>query len=135
MEAKKIITGIAVAALILSPCTVSFSASETAKSKSISNPDQKSVCSFCGKTCSFTDKNGDGVCDFYAARNGSKANPGQNFVDDNGDGICDNYKKNKCGYSKQKRGNGSGKQGRSGKNCGKQGRGGKNCGRQGRGGR
>lgn len=96
MKAKRMFTGIAAAALILSLGTVSFSAAETVKGSFFADADKNSICDFCGEGCSFTDENGDGICDFYNGRSCTGTNAGQNFVDDNGDGICDNYKQNRC---------------------------------------
>lgn len=42
----------------------------------------------------YTDKNGDGICDWYKSGCNSvreAGEKGQNFVDENGDGACDNY--------------------------------------------
>ncbi len=49
----------------------------------------------------YTDKNGDGICDYFTDKNGdgicdnctwtNGQGRGRYFVDNNGDGICDNY--------------------------------------------
>lgn len=116
MKTKKIFTGVAAAALVLTLGAVSFSAAETVKGRFFTDLDGDGVCDFSGRGCAFADEDGDGICDFYNGQIGSGANQGQNFADDNNDGICDNYSQNRCGGFGRGCGNGGyGRRGRCGR--------------------
>lgn len=116
MKTKRIFTGVAAAALVLTLGAVSFSAAETVKGRFFTDPDGDGICDFSGRGCTFADEDGDGICDFYNEQIGSGANQGQNFADDNNDGICDNYSQNRCGGFGRGCGNGGyGRRGRCGR--------------------
>ena len=76
---KKLITGIATMAVIISVSSTTVLAAGG------------------GRGRNFVDNDNDGVCDYY--------NTACQFVDNDGDGICDNYNSNVCGNGT---GNGSG---------------------------
>ena len=67
MKTKTILACLAAASILISLGTTGLSAAETAKSVSFTAQTPKTVCNFCGKDCSFVDKDGDGVCDNYAS--------------------------------------------------------------------
>lgn len=116
MKTKKIFTGVAAAALVLTLGAVSFSAAETVKGRFFTDLDGDGICDFSGRGCAFADEDNDGICDFYNEQIGSGANQGQNFADDNNDDICDNYSQNRCGGFGRGCGNGGyGRRGRCGR--------------------
>ncbi len=93
---KKIVTGIALAAVVL---TMGAS-SAFAGTRSFIDENGDGVCdnrvrgglhSYCagGERRNFTDEDGDGICDNAGANRGNRG-AGQYFTDENGDGVCDN---------------------------------------------
>lgn len=104
MKKKMIVTGITAIALVALLQTSSVFAAAPAKEtpssfvtaapveeKSFNDTNTATVCNYCGKDCSFVDKDGDGVCDNYKQRGINGVNAGKGYVDEDGDGICDNY--------------------------------------------
>lgn len=53
-------------------------------------PEQNTTgCPYCGGSCTYTDGNGNGICDYYENHMADKYNHRHYYADDNNDGICD----------------------------------------------
>lgn len=85
---KKSLAGVLAAVMVLSVGTTGTFAAGPRCSKNIVCT--RSVCSNTGKSCSFVDKDKDGICDNCGRKNSSKKGCKKYYVDKNGDGVCDN---------------------------------------------
>lgn len=90
---KKLLTGIAVIALVVSIGSTSALAAGRGCGRNFVDSDGNGVCdnydsNGCGNGAGFVDADGDGVCDNYGS-NG--CGNGAGYVDADGDGVCDNF--------------------------------------------
>lgn len=109
---RKILTGIAAMALIISVSGTTAFAAGGNRGRNFVDSDNDGVCDYYNTSCQFVDNDGDGICDNYGS-NG--CGNGAGYVDADGDGICDNFttgaSKNNFGVKRGRCG-GQGRRGR-----------------------
>ena len=86
---KKLLTGIAVTALLISMSSTTVLAAGRGCGRNF--VDNDGVCDYYNTSCQFVDNDGDGICDNCGSNN---CGNGAGYVDADGDGICDNYTAN-----------------------------------------
>lgn len=127
MNMKKLLTGFAAAALVLT-FTATSALAASHHGRAVSRVCNGLQTGWTRPACSFVDSNGDGICDNYGNGNchhegcfvdnngdgicdnygGGNCHHEGNFVDSNGDGVCDNYGGGNCHHQGQGWGNGNG---------------------------
>lgn len=64
---KKLVTGIAAAALVLSMGGMTSNAAQANNAHYYVDDNKDGICDTCGISCAFVDGNGDGICDNYSS--------------------------------------------------------------------
>lgn len=88
---KKILTGIATMALVVSVSSITAFAAGGGRGRNFVDNDNDGVCDYYNNSCQFVDDDGDGICDNCGL---GTHGMGARYVDADGDGVCDNYGSN-----------------------------------------
>lgn len=87
---KKLLAGVLTAALVFGAGTTGAFAAGPGRGRNFTDAKQDGIRNSAQTACSFTDADGDGICDTCGVKP-NESRHGKNFIDEDGDGICDNY--------------------------------------------
>ena len=91
---KQSITGLLIAAMLLTIGTITSFAAGSGKGCNFIDRNGDGICDYAKNTCLYTDADGDGICDHCGRKEGTglkSGGRGRNLIDEDGDGICDYY--------------------------------------------